>query len=308
MKNILVLGGAGFVGSHLTEKLINLGNHVTVIDDLSVGKKIHLIRASKKHLTFVKSSILDDIGPYFKDIDQVFHLAALTRPQESILDPKASNKVNVEGTLNVLINAHEQKVKRVVFASTTAIYGSQDVLPTPETAIPHPMSPYALTKLTGENYCKLFETMYGLEFNIIRPFNIYGSRQSLNGGYSAAVPTFINLLRQNQTPWITGDGSQARDFIHVDDVVDLLILMADSKIHGEAFNAGYGKNTSINNIYKSIASIMRKDIKPKYIPAVFEPKETLGDISKAKELLGWTPQVDLQEGLRRTVDDILNDR
>lgn len=305
MENILVLGGAGFVGSHLVDKLLSQDCNVTVIDDLSVGKRKHL---PKKHgkLRFVKASILSDISQYFKDIDIVFHLAAITRPQESIIDPLSTNSVNIEGTLRVLLAAKEHKVKRFVFTSTTSIYGSQKVLPISERAIPHPMSPYALSKLAGEEYCKLFETMYGMEFNAIRPFNIYGSRQSIKGGYSAAVPTFIEYLRKDKSPWITGDGTQARDFIYVEDVVSLLILMARSKIHGEAFNAGSGKNYSINTIYESIAHIMQKTIRPQYIDPVFEPKETLGDISKAFKLLGWKPQVDLDEGLKRTVTDILS--
>jgi len=304
MANILVLGGAGFVGSHLVDTLLGQDNRVHVIDDLSVGKKKHLPK--HKGLNFIKASILDDISHHFKHIDIVFHLAAITRPQESILDPLSTNKVNIEGTLRVLKAAHENKVKRVVFASTTSIYGSQKVLPIPETATPYPMSPYALSKWAGEGYCKLFETMYDLEFNAIRPFNIYGNRQSIKGGYSAAVPTFINLLKKNKSPWITGDGTQARDFIYVDDVVSLLILMSTSKIHGEAFNAGSGKNTTINEIYSSISRIMRKKIKPLYIDAVFEPKETLGDIRKAKKLLGWEPKVELKEGLERTVNGILS--
>lgn len=306
MRKVLILGGAGFVGSHLADSLLNQNYDVKVIDDLSVGKRKHL---PKKHgkLTFIRASILDDIGDHFKDIDVVFHLAALTRPQESILDPINTTRVNVEGTVRVLQHAHQNKVKRVVYASTTSIYGSQKVLPINEKATPAPMSPYALTKLAGEQYCQLFYTMYGLEFNIIRPFNIYGSRQSINGGYSAAVPTFINLLKKDKTPWITGDGTQARDFIHVDDVVSMLISMSTSSIHGEAFNAGSGTNTTINEIYKSVARIMKKRIKPHYIPPVFEPKETLGDISKAHKLLGWQPKVTLQAGLKRTIEATLRE-
>lgn len=304
MENILVLGGAGFVGSHLVEKLLEQNKNVTVIDDLSVGKRKHLPKRHGK-LTFIKASILDDVDVYFKNIDIVFHLAALTRPQESILDPVSTNRVNVEGTLKMLIASHKHKVKRFVFASTTSIYGDQKQLPTPETVVPHPMSPYALTKLAGEHYCKLFETMYQLEYNAIRPFNIYGSRQSTHGGYAAAVAKFIELLRQDKTPWITGDGTQARDFIHVNDVVDLLIRMSESKIHGEVFNAGSGENTSINELYRLVAKIMKKKIKATHVDPVFEPKETLGDIRKAKKMLGWVPQYTLEEGLKLTIEQTL---
>lgn len=306
MKKILVLGGAGFVGSHLVSELLKEDNHVTAVDDLSVGKRKH-IPANSSNFTFVRASILDEgIDTYFRDIDIVFHLAALTRPQESILDPLSTNRVNIEGTLRMLIASHKHQVKRFVFASTTSVYGDQKTLPTPETAKPHPMSPYALSKLAGEEYCKLFETMYGLEYNAIRPFNIYGSRQSTKGGYAAAVPTFIRLLKKNKTPWITGDGTQARDYIHVSDVVSLLIKMAHSKVHGEIFNAGSGKNTSINDLYKLISQTMSKDIKPTHIAPVFEPKKTLGDIRKAQRLLGWEPRMGLKEGLKLTIKESLS--
>ncbi len=300
MQKILVTGGAGFVGSHLVHKLLNKGNTVLVIDDLTVGQKKHLPNTAK-NLIFVKDSILQDIDKYFEGVDIVFHLAALTRPQESILDPLATTEVNINGTLRVLMAAQKHRVKRVVYASTTSIYGAQEKMPISEKALPHPMSPYALTKLAGEEYCKLFHTMYGLEFNTIRPFNIYGPRQSTKGGYAAAVPTFIRILSENNQPWITGDGTQARDYIHVEDVVDLLILMSESKVHGEAFNAGSGKNISINELYAKIAKYLKKDIKPKHIDPVYEPKETLGDISKAKKLLGWEPKVSLDDGLKQTI-------
>lgn len=301
MGKSLVLGGAGFVGSHLVERLLKEGEKVIVIDNLSVGKRKYLPK-KHKNLTFIKASILDDnIEKYFKDVDLVFHLAALTRPQESILDPVNTTRVNIEGIVKVLSHSAKHPVKRFIYVSSTSAYGAQKQLPTPETAILDPMSPYAVTKLAGEQYCRLYQIMYGLQYNIIRPFNIYGGRQSVNGGYAAAVPNFIKLLNENKSPWITGDGTQARDFIYVDDVVDLLIKVSKSKVHGEIFNAGYGKNTSINELYTTIAKLMNKNIKASHIAPVFEPKETLGDIRKAKELLGWEPKIDLKEGLKRTV-------
>ena len=299
--NTLVLGGAGFVGSHLVEKLLAKGDVVTVIDNMSVGKLSNLPK--HKNLTVLVADILDNIGIHFKDKEVVYHLAAQTRPQSSILEPEKTTTVNVLGTLKTLMRCQENRVKRIVFVSTTGIYGDQEQLPTPETALPNPMSPYALSKLVGEQYCQLFETMHRLEFNICRPFNVYGARQSPSIGYAAAIPKFIDSLSKGEKPFITGDGTQARDFIYVEDVVDQLILMATSEIHSEIFNAGSGESTSINDIYRIISEIMGKKVKPDYIEPVFEPKQTLGAIDKAEFLLGWKPKVSLEEGLRLTIKE-----
>lgn len=287
MSNILVTGGSGFIGSHLVKRLKK--EHMVTIVDTRSG-----------------SSILGDIDHLFADVDTVFHLAALTRPQESIDNPVMFNLVNVEGTLRVLQHCKNNGVRRLIFVSTTGLYGEQKVLPTPEKATPNPMSPYALQKLIGEHYCQLFAKMYGMEINHIRPFNVYGVGQDPKGGYAAAVPKFIDTLRNSGTPFITGDGEQARDFIYVEDLVDLMILAATSDVYGEVFNAGSGISTSINDIYKIISRIMLKDIKPDYVEAVYEPKRTQGDIRKAKKLLGWVPKTSLEDGLKKTVEGTLN--
>ena len=299
--NTLVLGGAGFIGSHLVEKLLAKGDTVTVIDNMSVGKLSNLPK--HKNLTVLVADILDNIGMHFKGKEVVYHLAAQTRPQSSILEPEKTTTVNVLGTLKTLMRCQENRVKRIVFVSTTGIYGDQEQLPTPETALPNPMSPYALSKLVGEQYCQLYETMHRMEFNICRPFNVYGARQSPSIGYAAAIPKFIDSLSKGEKPFITGDGTQARDFIYVEDVVDQLILMATSEIHSEIFNAGSGESTSINDIYRIISEIMGKKVKPDYIEPVFEPKQTLGAIDKAEFLLGWKPKVSLEEGLRLTIKE-----
>ena len=293
----LVTGGAGFIGSHLVEKLLTGNDKVIVVDDLSEGNLSNL-PMKNPNLEFHKASILDGISLLFKGVDIVFHLAALTRPQESIKEPKKFNKTNVEGTLNILMCCKEHNVKRIVFMSSSSIYGTQDTFPTNEDAIPCPLSPYALNKLTGENYCKLFESVYGLEFNAIRPFNVFGKRQNPNGGYAAAVPKFISMLKSGQTPYITGDGEQTRDFVYVDDVTGLLILAAHSEVHGESFNAGSETNITINDLYTKICELTGKYIKPNHIAAVLEPRVTLSDMSKAKKLLGWKSNFTLHEGLK----------
>lgn len=297
MKRILVVGGAGFIGSHLVERLLESGNEVVVIDDFSTGKMENLPMKNEKLRVFIVS-ISDDIDKFFNGVDIVFHLAAKTRPQESITNPDEYNFVNIEGTMNVLRCCEENHVKRVVFVSSSSVYGMQDILPTPETATPLPVSPYALTKWVGEQYCELYHRLHGLQINCIRPFNVFGTRQNPEGGYAAAVCKFIDMLEKGDTPYITGDGRQTRDFIHVDNVVDLMLLASESEVYGEIFNAGSESNMSINDLYKTICKLMNKDVDPKYIKEVFEPRITLSDMSKAKRLLGWKLKMGLEEGLK----------
>lgn len=307
--NYLVTGGAGFIGSHLVERLLVEDNQVTVldghsnkiivVDDFSEGKYANLPKDPR--LTVYDANILGDIGYLFKDIDIVFHMAALTRPQWSILYPFETDQTNVGGTIKVLEHARDHKVKRVVFMSSSSMYG-ENIYPTYETAFPNPMCPYALTKLIGEQYCELFERIYGLEFNAIRPFNVYGSRMNPKGVYSSAVAKFIEVIHKKLPLNITGDGEQRRDFIYIDDVIDQMMLMATSEVHGEAFNCGSGTNTSINELMETIAELMDEVIEPIHTPPVLEPTMTLGDITKAKQLLGWKPRISLSEGLRLTIE------
>ena len=295
----LITGGCGFIGSHLVRRLLDEGDHVTVIDNLHTGNKKNL--PTDDNLKVVVADILDYTGYLFKDVDVVYHLAALTRPQESIHDPVLTNIVNVNGTIKVLEHCRSRKVKRIVFISTTGIYGDQREQPIAESAKPNPMCHYAVTKWAGEKYCELYKKLYGLEYNIIRPFNVYGEGQNPLGGYAAAVPKFIDTLNRDETPFITGDGKQSRDFIYVSDVVDLIFKAGNSKVKGETFNAGSGTTTSINQIYEMVSKIMKKKIKPDYIDPVFEPPKTWGDILRAERLLDWTPLVKLEKGLNMTI-------
>jgi len=297
---MLVTGGAGFIGSHLVDRLLSEGHKVTVIDDFSEGKWVNL-PVGNTNLTVNELSILDNINFAFEGVDTVFHLAAKTRPQESILKPELYNEVNINGTLNVLNACMENKVRRVVFVSSSSVYGNQEIIPTDETAPDMSMSPYALTKLVGEQYCKLYERLYGLEANYIRPFNVFGKRQNPNVSYASAVSKFISMLRNDETPYITGDGKQKRDFVHVDNVINVIIKASETSIFGEVFNAGSEENISVNNLYKTIRKLMRKDTKPNYVAELFEPKVTLADMTKAKKLLKWKLKVGLEEGLRRTI-------
>lgn len=302
---ILVTGGAGFIGSHLVERLLNEENEVTVLDNFNTGKRENLKPHS--NLEVITGTITDTNMLLYKNVDVVFHLAALTRPQWSIEHPLEANFTNVQGTLNVFKQAKDAKVKRVVFTSSSSCYGEQTKFPIPETAPIKAMSPYGLQKWMGEEYAKLFERMYGLEVNCIRPANVYGSRQNPSGGYAAAVPAFITMLMKDEQPFITGSGDQSRDFTYVDDVVDMLIKAANSSVYGETFNTGGGRNVSINEIYSIISKTMNKEnIKPNHIDAVYEPFKTLFDTTKAKKILKWKPTVSIEEGLKKTVEGYLN--
>jgi UDP-glucose 4-epimerase len=294
---ILVTGGAGFIGSHLVDKLIEEGHKVIVIDNLSSGKKQNL----NPQAQFYKLDIcyLEKIKPLFKKVDYVFHLAALPRVPLSIDKPLLTHQVNVDGTLNILYASYLasrsiNKIKRVIFASSSSVYGYQKTLPLKETMIPQPLSPYALQKLTGEMYCQLFANLYKIETVSLRFFNVYGPRMDPNGLYALAIGRFLKLKKENQPLTIYGDGKQTRDFTYIDDVVQALILAMKSKKvgKGEVINICYGKNYSINYLAKLIGG--KKIYLP---PRPGEPRHTLGDNSLAKKLLGWQPKISLEKGI-----------
>lgn len=297
---ILVTGGAGFIGSHLVDRLLKECHEVTVIDNLNTGKKSNL--PESKNLKFYHASILKTaIGLAFENIDVVFHLAALTRPQWSIKHPLEADHVNVQGTLKIFKHCLDNKVKRVVFTSSSSLYGMPENFPTSEDETPKPRSPYGLQKYIGELYAQMFQRMYGLEINCIRPFNVYGVRQNPEGGYAPAVPAFINNCINGKQSFITGDGNQSRDFTYIDDIVEILILASKSKYSGKSFNAGAGRDVSINYLHEAINTILHRNMKPRYVKALLEPRRTLAEISQAKYLLGWTPKVKIEDGLRKTI-------
>ena len=296
--NYLITGGSGFIGSHLVDRLLADGHKVTIIDRSIKYQNL----PQHSNLKTYHENILGNIAYLFKDTDIVVHMAALTRPQWSIRYPYETTEVNTLGTIKVLEYARDNGVKRVVFVSTSNLYGDQELYPTPEDVIPHPMNSYALSKLVGEQYCKLFEELYGLEFNAIRPFNAYGPRMPVTGIYTSAVATYINALKKD-IPFVKfGDGYQRRDFVYIDDIVEQIVLMATSKVHGEVFNCGFGKNYSINEMLELVRKLIGKRIEADVIEKQFEPSQTLADINKAEKLLGWKPKIDLEEGLRRTIN------
>jgi UDP-glucose 4-epimerase len=305
LKKYLVTGGAGFIGSHLVDRLLALGNEVVVIDDFSSGTKKNLAhQKGNSHLKIVNKSICDkNISVLFKNIDAVFHVAAVPRVQYSIKFPEKSNKANIEGTLNVLEAARKAGVKRFIYSASSSAYGEQKSLPLRETMTPNPLSPYALQKFTGEQYCKLYHLINGLETISLRYFNVYGPRQDFDSGYSCLIPKSINHVLSGTRPEIFGDGKHTRDFTYVKDIVQANVLAAttkNKKAFGEVFNVGFGRNISVNDVMKTI--IGSRKIKPVYKASVMEPKDTLADNKKIRTLLGWAPKYTFETGIKETIE------
>jgi nucleoside-diphosphate-sugar epimerase len=283
-KKAIVVGGAGFIGSNLVDALIDKGFDVEVIDNLVGGKKEQVNPKAKLHVEDILN--LEKIKPIFKDAEYVFHLAALPRVQYSIEHPVETNRVNVEGTINVLIAAQEAGVKKLVYSASSSAYGDQLVMPLKEDMLALPKSPYGLQKYIGELYCRLWSEIYNLPTVCLRYFNVYGPRQNPDGAYALVIAKFLRQRQNNEAMTITGDGEQTRDFTHVRDIVRANILAAESDRvgKGEVINAGSSHNYSVNEIAAIIGGPTVN------IPARLEPRASLADNTKAKELLGWVPQ------------------
>jgi nucleoside-diphosphate-sugar epimerase len=304
MKKVLVTGGAGFIGSHLVDRLVDMGCEVFVVDDLSLGKEENL-KGVRDKIKFFRKSVCDDLKEVFDEgIDCVFHVAALPRVQSSIKQPVETHEVNVNGTLNLLDACRRFDVKKFVFSSSSSVYGDQEKMPLSEKMETDPISPYALHKLIGEHYCKLFNLLYGIETVSLRYFNVFGSRMDPEGGYALLIGKFIKSFKENRQPIIYGDGEQTRDFTFIDDVVEANILAAktdNKEVFGKAFNVGAGNNRSVNDVTKQIKLALNSSLEAKYGPSVIEPRHTLADISKIKNFLEWEPKTSFEIGLGKTV-------
>jgi len=295
MKKYLVTGGAGFIGSHLVDKLVEQNNEVVVIDNLSSGKKEYI--NSKADFYNLDICDFDKISPIFKEVDYVFHLAAIPRVPVSIQDPIGTSKVNILGTINVFKAAIDNKVKRIVFASSSAVYGNQEKLPLEENMTPNPLSPYGLQKLAGEQAAKMFVELHKVPIVCLRYFNVYGPRIDFDSDYSLVLGKFLKLKSQNKPLTVYGDGEQTRGFCFIEDVVDANIKASQSpKIKGgEVINIGPEKSYSINYLAKLIGGEV------KYLPKrAGDPLATKADINLAKELLMWQPKVDFKDGVEIT--------
>jgi UDP-glucose 4-epimerase len=302
MIKVAVTGGAGFIGSNLVSALSDMYK-VIVLDDLTTGKQDNLSDPIQQNkITFIRSSILDlnKLTEIFHNVDFVFHQAALPSVPRSIADPILVNEINVHGTLNVLKAAKENNVKKVIFASSSSVYGDTAILPKVETMTPNPQSPYAVTKVTGEYYCQVFKQIYHLPTVCLRYFNVYGRRQDPHSQYSAVIPKFISLIKQNKSPVIFGDGEQTRDFTYIQDVVQANILAAQTDASG-IYNIGSGSRTSVNNLVMMIGKILGKEIKPVYEPKrAGDVNDSLASIERARTF-GYKPQYTLEQGLSDTI-------
>jgi len=303
-KKVVITGGCGFIGSNLAEEL-SKNNEVIIIDDLSTGKIENIKDLLKKeNVKFIKGSIIDLnlLQDIFKDVDYVFHQAAIPSVPRSVKDPLSTNNANINGTLNVLIAARDNSVKKVIYASSSSVYGDTPTLPKKESMTPTPLSPYAITKLTGEYYCKVFNDIYNLPTVSLRYFNVYGPRQDPSSEYAAVIPKFIKRVLNNEPPIIYGDGEQTRDFTFVKDIVRANVLAAESSKTG-IFNVGSGKRVTISNLAKMITNLVGKDdLKPIHDkPRQGDVKHSLADISLAKENIDYEPEYDLHKGLEETI-------
>jgi len=309
MATCLVTGGAGFIGSHLTGYLLRQGHTVRVLDNFATGKRENLNRVMSQ-IEFVEGDIrdLERVRHAVEGVDCVFHQAALPSVPRSIADPLASNAVNVNGTLNVLVAARDAKVRRVVFASSSSVYGDNPTLPKREDLPPHPLSPYAATKLMGEHYCRLFYQLYGLETVVLRYFNVFGPRQDPESPYAAVIPKFITRMLDNQPLTIYGDGKQSRDFTFVENVVRANVLAMDAPdAAGKVFNVGCGARYTLNAVVASLQQLINRPAQVVYAPAKSgDVKHSLASIERAGQYLGYAPLVSFEEGLRRTVRYFLN--
>ncbi len=305
MATYLVTGGAGFIGSHIVFELVKSGNKVRVLDNFSSGKEENL-KAVFDKIELVKGDIRDIelLKKATSGVDYCLHQAALRSVPKSVKFPQEYNDVNISGTLNVLLAAKENKVKRVVFASSSSVYGDVKKFPQSEIDLPLLISPYALTKLAGEYWCRVFSRQYGLETVSLRYFNVFGPRQSLDDEYAVVIPKFIVSVLKNQPPPVYGDGKQSRDFTFVENVVQANILAAKKEVaSGKVFNIACGCDHTVIGLAKTINSILGKNIKPVFLPLrPGDVRKTLADIRSAKKYLGFKPKVDFETGIKRTVE------
>ncbi len=301
----LITGGAGFIGSHIVEKLIHKGEKVRVLDNFSSGRRENL-----KHLLDKIELVEGDIRDFWtviqavEGVDFILHQAALTSVQRSIKNPLTTNEVNINGTLNILEAAKIHKIKRLVYASSSSVYGDTPTLPKIETMAPNPISPYAISKLAGEEYCQVFYRVYGLETVCLRYFNVFGPRQNPLSEYAGVIPRFILALLQGNKPNIYGDGEQSRDFTYVENVVQAnLKACLNESIGGETINIASSQRHTINQLWNALAGITDRNLEPSYSkPKPGDIKHSLGDIGKAQKLLGYEVKTDFEDGLRKTVE------
>src|SRR6266404_6293443 len=299
----VVTGGAGFIGSNTVDELVRRGESVVVLDDLSAGKEENLAEIRNK-ISFIKGSIndLEAVRRAMHEADYVLHLAARTSVPRSIKDPLETNRINIEGTLNVLVAARDAKVKRVVLAASSSAYGETPTLPKVETMQPQPISPYGITKYVGELYAQVFGKVYGLQNVCLRYFNVFGPRQDPTSPYSGVLAKFCTAFLEKTDPVVFGDGLQTRDFTYIDNVVQANLLACEAAAaSGKVINIGTGARISLNQTLQLLREINASELQAKYdAPRDGDIRDSQADITLAREALKFDPTVDFPEGLRRT--------
>jgi len=304
MTKVLVTGGAGFIGSNFVRRLLDRGQHVRVLDNFSTGRRenlegldVEIVEGELRSYERVHNAV--------RGVEVVYHLGALGSVPRSVQDPLTSSAVNVEGTLNVLLAARDEGVRRVVFSSSSSIYGSAGELPRTEAMPPDPISPYGVAKLAAERYCVSFSRVYhGFETVVLRYFNVFGPRQSPLSQYAAVVPLFVTAIREGRPVTIFGDGEQSRDFTYVENVVDATIRAGDAAgASGHIFNVAAGTPGSVNQLADTIGRILDLPVEKEYRdPRPGDVRDSWADVSLAERVLGYRPGIDLDEGLRRTIE------
>ncbi len=302
----LVTGGAGFIGSHIVERLVAGGKTVRVLDNFSFGKQENL-RGVEKRVEVIAGDLLDTkaVRQAVEGVEVVFHQAALRSVPLSVEKPTMVNRVNVEGTVNVLQAAWKAGVRRVVYASSSSVYGNQPALPNREEQIPSPVSPYAVSKLAGEYYCRVFTKTYGLETVSLRYFNVYGPRQDPNSQYAAVIPLFIRWAVRGEPLQVHGDGLQSRDFTYIENVVDANVRAAESpQGFGGIFNVGQGQSHSLMELADLISGLLGTGLRRTHTEArEGDVRRTLADITRSRELLSYEPRVSFETGISRTLSE-----
>jgi UDP-glucose 4-epimerase len=305
MPKYLITGGAGFIGSNLARKLVGQDADVVILDNFSTGK-VENLEDLKDRARVIEGDIcdIDVVREATEGTDYVLHHAAVVSVPRSVKDPLRTNEVNVDGTLNCLLAARDAGVKRFVFAASSSAYGDSEELPKREDMPSLPLSPYGVAKLVGEMYCKVFNDVYGLETVSLRYFNIFGPYQDPTSQYSAVVPIFISSLLAGKSPVVYGDGEQSRDFTFIDNAVQANLLAVKSeKAPGSVINVACGARFTLNRLIEDLKKLLGSSVQTRYAdPRTGDIKHSMGDISAAKDLLGYKPEVSFEEGLKRTVD------
>jgi len=300
----LVTGGAGFIGSHLVENLVKQGHDVRVLDNFLTGKRENIAEFMDE-IDLIEGDIRDinTCMQAVEGVDFVLHQAALPSVPRSIEDPVLTNAINIVGTLNLLLASREKEIQKFVFASSSSVYGDDEILPKREGVEGAPLSPYAVTKLVGEKYCQVFSRVFGLSTISLRYFNIFGPRQDPHSQYAAVIPLFITQIIQGERPVIFGDGEQSRDFTYVANIVEANRLAIEApEISGEIINAACGSKTTVNQLFQSIKQILQKDIDPIHQdPRPGDIRHSFADITKAREVLKYEPKISLIEGLQEAI-------